>query len=181
MSICFFGNGTVGIEVLAFLFRNNEDVSIVVLHDEENARDYGVKVIHDSDLHDSACLKLLKSMRLTYGISAFFDHIIRADVINVFARGIVNFHTSYLPWNRGSNPNVWSIINDDPVGVSIHYIDQNKILERAGVLIRWTDHVVDKGVCLESNESADAISRKIQNYIIFRHKVIYQNNTLHGT
>ena len=29
-----------------------------------------------------------------------------------------------MPWNRGSNPNVWSIIKNDPVGVSIHIIDE---------------------------------------------------------
>ena len=33
---------------------------------------------------------------------------------------------SYLPYNRGAHPNLWSFINNTPKGVSIHEID-NKI------------------------------------------------------
>jgi len=133
VSICFFGNGDVGVDTLSFLFDSKEKVSVVILHKEENSRNYnelsnlaeenGVQVLHESDLQDTSCLKLLESMQLTFGVSAFFNYIIRPEVIDVFQYGIINLHTSYLPWNRGSNPNVWSIVNDDPVGVSIHFID----------------------------------------------------------
>ena len=31
---------------------------------------------------------------------------------------------SYLPFNRGKNPNVWSIIESTPCGATIHKIDE---------------------------------------------------------
>jgi methionyl-tRNA formyltransferase len=37
---------------------------------------------------------------------------------------IINLHISLLPYNRGSNPNVWSFLEDTPKGVTIHYIDE---------------------------------------------------------
>ena len=133
MSICFFGNGEIGVEILSFLLDSNEKVSVAILHKEEYSRNYaelakladenGVQVMHESDLKDASCLKILERMQLTVGVSAFFNYIIRSEVLDLIQYGIINLHTSYLPWNRGSNPNVWSIINDDPVGVSIHLID----------------------------------------------------------
>jgi methionyl-tRNA formyltransferase len=37
----------------------------------------------------------------------------------------INLHISYLPWNRGADPNFWSFINDTPKGITIHYVDKN--------------------------------------------------------
>lgn len=36
---------------------------------------------------------------------------------------IVNLHISYLPWNRGADPNYWSWREGTPKGVTIHKID----------------------------------------------------------
>ncbi|MCL0081308.1 hypothetical protein M1N64_03665 [Peptococcaceae bacterium] len=36
----------------------------------------------------------------------------------------INLHISFLPWNRGADPNFWSFIENAPVGVSIHYLDE---------------------------------------------------------
>ena len=35
--------------------------------------------------------------------------LIKKDVIDYLPRKIINFHPSFLPWNRGYNPNYWSI------------------------------------------------------------------------
>ena len=32
-------------------------------------------------------------------------------------------HTSYLPYNRGASPNIWSFIEKTPCGITIHEID----------------------------------------------------------
>ena len=33
-------------------------------------------------------------------------------------------HISYLPWNRGASPNIWSFIDDTPKGVTIHRLEK---------------------------------------------------------
>ena len=59
-----------------------------------------------------------------YVISYGYTRILKKDVIGACSRGIVNLHISYLPWNRGMHPNIWSFIEGTKKGVSIHFIDE---------------------------------------------------------
>lgn len=52
-----------------------------------------------------------------------YRFIISEAIIKRFENKIVNMHISYLPWNKGADPNIWSILDNTPKGVSIHYID----------------------------------------------------------
>jgi len=56
-------------------------------------------------------------------ISYGYRHIIKKDVLKMFPRRVINLHISLLPWNRGTDPNLWSFLEDTPKGVTIHYID----------------------------------------------------------
>lgn len=57
-------------------------------------------------------------------ISFGYRHIIKPEVIKLFLNKIVNLHISYLPYNRGADPNLWSFLEKTPAGVTIHYIDE---------------------------------------------------------
>lgn len=48
---------------------------------------------------------------------------IEMDVIERFKGKAINLHLSYLPYNRGADPNLWSFLEDTPKGVTIHYLD----------------------------------------------------------
>lgn len=58
-----------------------------------------------------------------YIVSYGYRHIIREPVLSAFKAKIVNLHISYLPWNRGADPNFWSWFDHTPKGVTIHRID----------------------------------------------------------
>ena len=58
-------------------------------------------------------------------ISFGYRHIVKKKIIDFFKDSIVNLHISFLPYNRGADPNLWSIINDTPKGVTIHIMDEN--------------------------------------------------------
>jgi methionyl-tRNA formyltransferase len=57
-------------------------------------------------------------------ISYGYRYIIREPLLSRFRMRMVNIHISYLPWNRGSNPNFWCWYEDSPKGVSIHFVDE---------------------------------------------------------
>ena len=57
-------------------------------------------------------------------ISYGYRHIISNDIINKSKNQIINLHISYLPYNRGSDPNYWSFKDKTPKGVTIHFIDE---------------------------------------------------------
>lgn len=57
-------------------------------------------------------------------VSYGYRHIISKDIIEYMKNKIINLHISFLPWNRGADPNFWSFFNDTKKGVSIHLIDE---------------------------------------------------------
>jgi pseudaminic acid synthase len=57
-------------------------------------------------------------------ISYGYKYIIKKDIIKYFYKKIINLHISYLPYNRGADPNLWSILDNTPSGVTIHYMDE---------------------------------------------------------
>lgn len=80
-------------------------------------------------------------------VSAGYRHIVPERILDIPELGAVNIHKSFLPYNRGMNPNVWSILNDDPAGVSIHYmtpdVDEGPIIDRRQVEVHPDDTALD--------------------------------------
>ena len=66
---------------------------------------------------------LLEALRPEIGVSFGYRFILKPAEIARFPAGIANIHISLLPWNRGADPNLWSVLEDTPKGVSIHWID----------------------------------------------------------
>lgn len=66
-------------------------------------------------------------------LSYTYRYIIPQDVLDVLGNNVVNLHISYLPWNRGADPNIWSILEGTPRGVTLHYI--NSDLDKGGILV----------------------------------------------
>lgn len=56
-------------------------------------------------------------------ISYTYRYILSRDILSALNDNVVNIHNSYLPWNRGADPNLWSIVDGTPRGVSLHYMN----------------------------------------------------------
>lgn len=57
-------------------------------------------------------------------VSYGYRHILKKDILELFPSRAINLHISYLPWNRGADPNFWSFVEDTPKGITIHYLDE---------------------------------------------------------
>lgn len=64
--------------------------------------------------------------------------ILRKQLLDVPRLGVLNIHLGLLPEIRGMSSPEWSLLNDVPVGITIHYmdagIDTGPILQRAELL-----------------------------------------------
>lgn len=69
-------------------------------------------------------VQFLKNNHIDFTISYGYRHIIKSDILNYMKDRIINLHISYLPWNRGADPNLWSFLEDTPKGVTIHCMDE---------------------------------------------------------
>jgi methionyl-tRNA formyltransferase len=57
-------------------------------------------------------------------VSHGYRRILRRDVLDALPDRVINLHISLLPYNRGADPTLWSVLEDTPAGVTIHYIDE---------------------------------------------------------
>jgi methionyl-tRNA formyltransferase len=69
-------------------------------------------------------------------ISYAYRRKIEMDVIERFKGKAINLHISYLPYNRGADPNLWSFLEDTPKGVTIHYLDGS--IDTGNIIARRT-------------------------------------------
>jgi methionyl-tRNA formyltransferase len=107
----------------------NDEIEIVFL----GINDAGMRVyewlcnrdevfVH-SLLTTKAQLQVIEEVEPDYVISCGYRHIVPESILEVPTEGCLNLHSSYLPYNRGANPNVWSIVEGTPAGVALHYMD----------------------------------------------------------
>lgn len=73
-------------------------------------------------------------------VSYTYRYILSAETIHALNENVVNLHNSLLPWNRGADPNIWSIIEKTPRGVTLHYMDDQ--LDKGYVIAQ---EIVDDG------------------------------------
>ena len=79
-------------------------------------------------------LEIVQALQPSFIISYNYRHMVKEDVINYMQGRIVNLHTSYLPYNRGSSPNFFSFMEDTPKGVTIHQLEKG--LDTGDILVQ---------------------------------------------
>jgi methionyl-tRNA formyltransferase len=70
-------------------------------------------------------LQLVEKIEPDYIVSCGYRHTVPESVLTIPTEGCLNLHPAYLPYNRGANPNVWSIVDGTPAGVTLHYMDDS--------------------------------------------------------
>jgi methionyl-tRNA formyltransferase len=133
MRIVCLCNNWVGWQAAEWLQKQGEEIVALVMHPPESAK-YAAQirevvgesclVAQTRDLEDPGTLARIRSLNPEIGISVFFAYVLRKSFLDLFPKGCINLHPALLPYNRGAYPNVWSIVEKTPSGVTIHYIDE---------------------------------------------------------
>ncbi len=58
-------------------------------------------------------------------VSYTYRNILSKEHIEALNNNVVNLHNSILPFNRGADPNLWSILDGTPRGSTLHYINED--------------------------------------------------------
>lgn len=130
--ICLVNN-YLGWQSLEYL-REQAQIVAVVVHPPErikfeaeivvSARAAGALIIPAGDLRTSEGIARIATLDAEIGVSVMFGYLLKPDFLSLLPRGCINLHPGYLPYNRGTYPNVWSIVDQTPAGVTLHYIDE---------------------------------------------------------
>lgn len=109
-----FGKGERSMKILCLY---NNDIALE-LFDWIKSNGHEIILIKDA-LEEDWCVKHGFDLAVSYT----YRHILTEVILTALGHKAVNLHISYLPWNKGADPNLWSIIEDTPRGVTLHYMD----------------------------------------------------------
>ena len=130
IAICAANN--VGLELSSFVCGLDHPVEFAItckgdkkeskIYEEFRKRD--VPCHRNIDINSKKFFNILKKENIDIVFLLWWPKIVKANIINLAKIGFVNLHPSLLPYNRGKHPYYWSIVEDTPAGVSIHFITE---------------------------------------------------------
>lgn len=139
-------HGEVGVEILEFLASSFPgDIALCLTipgsKAEMVARSNGIQTEHWGD--QAAAAEVIKSVGADFGILAWWPFIVKEPLLSAPRLGWVNTHPSFLPYGRGKHYNFWTIVDQTPFGVSLHWvdagIDTGDIIAQRKIDYDWTD------------------------------------------
>ena len=163
MRILFLGNNRVGWQIIRWLKEQDEEIVGLVVH-PAGKRKYGEQIIDTagvlpanifdgSQLHNPETIKAVKALQPDLGVSALFGYILCREFLDLMPSGCVNIHPALLPYNRGAYPDVWSIVEGAPAGVTMHYIDEG---------VDTGDVIAQGQVNVEPVDTGEMLYRKLE-------------------
>lgn len=112
-----------------FSFAQAEKGAILFLSNNDNTRELE-NWLRETEkrpvyrIENKISLAMIQALKPFFIISYNYRFLIKEDVIDTMQGRIINLHTSYLPFNRGSAPNFFSFLEDTKKGVSIHLLEK---------------------------------------------------------
>ncbi len=89
------------------------------------ANNHAIPVFKCVDINDPNTLQFIKELNPDLIISAYFNQILKPEIINLPKYGILNIHPGWLPVYRGAMAYFWVLKNgNESAGVSVHWIDE---------------------------------------------------------
>lgn len=163
MKVVLFANNWVGWKIAERIRAAGDEIAAVVVHPSKSRRcgdeliaATGVsddRIFDGSTLREPGKAERLATLGADVGVSAFFGYILKKPILDVFPRGVINVHPALLPFNRGSYPNVWSIVEGTPAGVTVHYMDEG---------VDTGDLIAQREVVVESTDTGETLYRRLE-------------------
>jgi methionyl-tRNA formyltransferase len=163
MRIFCLCNNWLGWQALRWLGQQGDEVVGLALHPPARSK-YGNEirreisntnclVLDGSQLREPDVLNQVRDLQADIAVSVLFAYVLSADFIGLFSQGCINLHPALLPHNRGSFPNVWSIVTKTPAGVTLHYIDRG---------IDTGDVIAQKEVAIKVTDTGASLYRRLE-------------------
>ena len=118
-------NNTIALSCIKHIFKLKKDKITIYLQDSNKeiinfAKKNKIKLISKNFDHFT---NNIKKNEFDWLLNIWGYKILKKDFINKFKNNL-NLHPSYLPYNRGRDPYYFSIMDNTPVGICIHRMDQ---------------------------------------------------------
>lgn len=137
MKLILFADNKVGLEVLNYFLSNfKEDLHTVVTVEENQIyKQAKLKGIHVEVFDKNNNHNEFYNMNFELGVLAWWPQIIKEPLLSLPKNGFLNFHPSFLPYNRGKHYNFWALVEQCPFGVSLHKVDAG--IDTGDIVSQW--------------------------------------------
>lgn len=113
-------------------------------------------VLHTERLEPEWCRKQAFDLTVSYT----YRYILSRETLEALGGNAVNLHNSFLPFNRGADPNIWSILDGTPRGVTLHYMTPG--LDKGNIIAQQLVGACGPEATLESSyEELDRAAKQL--------------------
>lgn len=157
-SIVYSGDKAIAVEVLDYILERGAEVSALILpsetvptasvdvgtHNDEQVRLCSHldedRIYRNGSFLDEKSIQSLEAIEPDYLLSINFPHIYPKEILEIPSQDSINLHPGYLPHNRGWHTASWSILKENPFGITLHVmepeIDAGDIIARRKFEVR---------------------------------------------
>lgn len=130
-------------------FKQNQTKTTV----RELAKKNDIPIYYTSDINLDSYISQIQNDKPDVIISAYYDQIIKSELLTIPTFGIINVHSSLLPKYRGVKPAFWVLRNDEKVtGVTLHLVEKG---------LDTGDIIDQKEVPIFDTDSMDTLQKRI--------------------
>ena len=97
-------------------------------------------------------LALLEQADLDYIVGVHFPYIVSSEVLAIPKIGVLNLHPGYLPYNRGWHTPSWALLDDTPIGSTLHFMDDG---------LDTGDVIAQEEIAIRPDDTADALYQRL--------------------
>ena len=163
MKYIFAGDRDIATWVLQDLMKAGQKPSGLLVVDELK-QTHAKNLIEISGLTDDRVLighqfntpegiAFLKECNPDYIIGIHFPYIINSDILDIPKVGFVNLHPAYLPYNRGWHTPSWAILNNTPIGATLHFMTEK---------VDMGDIIARKKLVIQPDETANTLYKRLK-------------------
>jgi methionyl-tRNA formyltransferase len=164
LRIAFAGDRDIALKVLDYLLAQGIQPKALMLTassrashaDELRARCAFLEdeyILWGSQFRQPEGQALLRSLNLDFVLGIHFPYIVPAEVLEIPRIGVLNLHPAFLPYNRGWHTPSWAILEDTPIGATLHFMDTG---------VDTGDIVHQKQLSISPGDTAHTLYRKLK-------------------
>jgi methionyl-tRNA formyltransferase len=129
--VILLGAHQTGVKMAEYFAHSQEDELIAVYQSGNAAIDELIaaksqikpsRLFSSNELNNPEHINWLKAEGVDFIISVYWPYMISDEVLALARKNTVNLHPSLLPYNRGSFPHLFVLLENSPCGVSLHQL-----------------------------------------------------------
>ena len=131
--LAFAGDRQVAVDCLAILLDAGVELEALMISSPPGATHADVlremsgldsdRILIGKQFRERRSIELLRTLDLDYIVGVHFPYIVPNAILEIPRIGALNLHPALLPHNRGWHPSSWAILDDTPIGATLHFMD----------------------------------------------------------